>query len=59
MKEMLKERRSTQVEEWRDTVVAGCGVTQKAADGSRSSEAECDLLVSEVGVHQKDRNPLA
>ena len=25
MKEMLKERRSTEVEEWRDTVVVGGG----------------------------------
>ena len=30
------------------------GVTHKAATWSRSSEAECDLFVAEVGVHQKD-----
>ena len=30
------------------------GVTQKAAAGSRSSKAEGDLLVSEVGLHQND-----
>ena len=30
------------------------GVTQKAAAGSRSSEAEGDLFVSKVGVLQKD-----
>ena len=33
--ELLKERRSTEVEEWRDTVVTEGGVTQKAAAGSR------------------------
>ena len=33
----MKERRSTAVEDWRDTVVAESGVTQKAAAGSRSS----------------------
>ena len=42
------------MEECIDTVVAEGGVTQKAAAGSRSSEAEGDLLVSEVGIHQKD-----
>ena len=46
MKEVLKERRKTKVEVWRDTVVAGCGVTQKAPIGSRSSAAEGDLLLS-------------
>ena len=50
----MKERRNTEVEEWRDTVVAEGGVTQKTAAGPRSSEAEGDLFVSEVGVHQKD-----
>ena len=35
-------------------VVAGSGVTQRAAAGSRSSDAEGDLCLSEVGVHQKD-----
>ena len=40
MEELLKERRCTEVEEWRDTVVAECGVTQMAAprpkeDGGR------------------------
>ena len=54
MKELLKERRSTEVEECRSTVVAEGGVTQKAAAGSRSSETEGDLFVSEVGVRQKD-----
>ena len=38
------------MEEWRDTVVAWREVAQKAAAGSRSSEAESDLLLSEVGV---------
>ena len=42
------------MEEWRDTVVAEGRVTQKAAAGPRSSVAEGDLFVSEVGVHQKD-----
>ena len=54
MEELLKERRKTQVDECRDTVVAEGGVIHKAAAGSRSSEAEGDLFVSEVGVHQKD-----
>ena len=30
------------------------GFTQKATGGSRCSEAEVDLFLSEVGVHQKD-----
>ena len=42
------------MEECRGTVVAEGVVTQKAAAGSRSSEAEGDLLVSEVELHQKD-----
>ena len=46
--------RRTEVEEWRDTVVAEGRVTQKAASGPRSSVAEGDLFVSEVEVHQKD-----
>ena len=33
--ELLKERRSTEVAEWRDAVVTEGGVTQKAAAGSR------------------------
>ena len=53
MEELLKERRKTQVDECRDTVVAEGGVIQKAAAGSRSSEAEGDLFVTEVGVCQK------
>ena len=52
-KELLKKRRKTKAEGRRDTVAAECGVTQKAAAGSRSSEAEVDLFVSEVGVYQK------
>ena len=54
MEELFKERRKTKVERWRDTVAAEGGVTQKAPAGSRSSEAEGDLFVSEVGVHQRD-----
>ena len=46
---LLKEWRNTEVEEWRVAVVAEGGVTQKAAAGSRSSEAEGDLFVSEAG----------
>ena len=42
------------MEECRGTVVAEGVFTQKATAGSRSSEAEGDLLVSEVGLHQKD-----
>ena len=52
MEELLKERRNTEVEEWRDTVVAEGGVTHKATVGSRSSEVEGDLFVFEVVVHQ-------
>ena len=37
-KELLKERRNTEVEEWRDTVDAGGEAAQMAAAGSRSSE---------------------
>ena len=54
VEELLKERRRTKVLGWRDTVVAEGGVTQMAAVGSRSYKAEGDLLLSEVGVHQKD-----
>ena len=54
MEELLKERRKTQVDECRDTVVAEGGVIHKAAAGSRSSETDGDLFVSEVGVCQKD-----
>ena len=39
MEEPLKERRKTEVEEWRDTVVAEGGVIQKAAAGSRSFQS--------------------
>ena len=45
MKELLKERWNTEVKEWRDTVVAGCGVTRRAVAGSRSSETEADSIV--------------
>ena len=38
----------------RDTVVVGGEVAQMAAAGSRSSKAEGDLLVSEVGLLQRD-----
>ena len=48
MEEPLKERRFSDAEEWGDTVFADGGVTQRAAAGSRSSEAEGDLFVSEV-----------
>ena len=55
MKEPLKERRSTQVEEWRETqMCAGGGATQMGATGSRTSETECDLLLSEGRALQKD-----
>ena len=33
MEELLKERRNTEVEAWRDTVVAGGEVAQMAAAG--------------------------
>ena len=54
MEELLKERRNTEVEVWRDTVVAEGGCTQKAAAGSRSFEAGGDHFVSGLGVHQKE-----
>ena len=50
MKELLKERRTTEVQERRDTVAAGGGSSWRAAVGSRSSETEVDLLLSDVGV---------
>ena len=53
MKEMLKERRSTEVEEERATVVAVSGVTRMAVAGSRSSEKEGHLFSADVGVRRK------
>ena len=51
MGEPLRERRrSAEVKEWRDTVVVGDEVAQMAAAGSESSEAEGDLLLSEMRV---------
>ena len=50
IEEMLTERRNTEVEEWRDTVIVGSGVTLMAVAGSRSSQTEGDLFLSEVGV---------
>ena len=50
---LLKEVRNTEVEEWRGTVAVD-GVAQRAAAGSRSSRAEGDLLLSEVGVLERD-----
>ena len=44
LEDMLKEERHANVEEGRFTVIAGGGVTRKAVAGSRSSEAEDDLL---------------
>ena len=52
MEELLKERRNTEVEEWRDTFDAGGEAAQMAGAGSRSSKAEGDLRLSEEGVHQ-------
>ena len=37
------------MEEGRDTVLAGIGVTWQAVSGSRSSETEC-LLLADVGI---------
>ena len=54
MQELLKDRRSTEVEEWCLTVVAGSGVTRVAVVGSRSSATEADLSVSDAEVLQKD-----
>ena len=54
VKELLKERRKTKVEEWRDTVVAGSGVAREVAVGSRSSEAEGNLFLSEVEALRED-----
>ena len=53
MKELWK-RRKNELEGWRDTVVVGGEVAWMAAAWSRHSEAEGDLLVSEVGVLQRD-----
>ena len=52
MMELLTERRSTEVEEWKDTVVAGSGVTRMATAGSRNFETEGDLPWSEMEVLQ-------
>ena len=52
-KKLWKEMKKNKVEECRDTVVAGCGFTQKAAAGSRSSEAEGDLFFVRVGSSLK------
>ena len=46
--EKLKEGRTAEVEEARVTVFAGGGVTRQAVAGSRSSEAELDLLSADV-----------
>ena len=54
MKELLKERSRTEVEEWKGAVATESGVAQKVAAGFRSSEAEGDLFLSEVGVLQRD-----
>ena len=54
MQEMWKERRSTEFGGRRDTVVVGIGVTWMAVACSRSSKTEGHLLLSEVGVLQKD-----
>ena len=48
MKELLKEKRRTKVEGWRDTLAVEDGTY------SKDSNAEGDLYVFEVGVHQKD-----
>ena len=48
LEEMLKERRNAEVEEGRVTVSAGGGVTRQAVAGSRSSDAEVELLVADV-----------
>ena len=50
MKELWNGRRKSKVEEWS----CRSEVAQMAAAGSGSSEAEGDLLVSEVGVLHKD-----
>ena len=50
----LEGKKNTDVEEWVDAVVVEGEATRKAPTGSRSSQAECDLFVVEVGVHQKD-----
>ena len=55
MKELSKERWSyRKVEEWTDTVVAVSRVSRMAAVGSRSSETEDDLLLSDMGARRKD-----
>ena len=47
-------RKKNELEAWRDTVVVGVEVAWMAAAWTPSSEAEGDLLVSAVGVLQRD-----
>ena len=55
MKELLKERRSTEEEEWRETqMLLGVGATQMGATGSRSSETEGDLFLSQGEILKKE-----
>ena len=53
MKELSKERRSTEVEEWRDKAAAG-GITWRAVVWSRSSATEGGLLFVRSGSSSKD-----
>ena len=53
LEEMLKERRSAEVEEGRDTVIARSGVTRKAVALSRSSKPEGDLHLASVGIGRR------
>ena len=48
------EEEQRKVEEWRDTVVAVSRVSRMAAVGSRSSETEGDLFLSDMGARRKD-----
>ena len=54
MKELLKERRRTNVEECRSTVVVEGGLLRKQQCGLEATQRRVTSFVSEVGVHQKD-----
>ena len=56
MKELLKERRRTEVEGWRDTATAEGGVAQKAAAGSQSSERSEILRPCRAAGEEKGSN---
>ena len=58
LEEMLKEERNAEVEEGRVTVIAGGGATRQSVAGSRSSEAEDDLLLADVDCRRGREDPV-